>query len=648
MKKGLLILFLAVSAAVVAQKDTLITLGDDVVSSSEFLAVYNKNKDVGKDIDPKTPEEYLELYVNFKLKVKEAMEMGMDTLPKFKREFGGYRAQLAKPYLVDKKADEVLIEEAYERMQYEVRAGHIMMDLSADALPADTLEVYNKMMKLRKEILSGASFEDKAREISTDTYSARNGGDLGYFTVFNMVYPFESAAYQTEVGSVSKPVRSQFGYHLIKVYDKRAARGKVKVAHIFLISNDKTADNKKEEVEARIKEIYSQLQSGAEFELLVKQYSDDKKTIDRGGELPVFGLNEMFQEFEDQAYALENQGDYSEPFKTEIGWHIIKLVDKYPIAGFEESKDEIAQKVNKDQRSSMGVKSLIAKLKKEYNFKEYPKRLKDVYKVVDQSYMEGTWDPEKAAGLEKTLFVLNGLNYTQSDFARYLDATQRSGQKSKTVEQEVYKQYNNWINSSVIAYEDSQLEKKYPEFRLLVNEYHDGILLFDLTEEKIWNYAAKDSAGLYDFHQENKGKYMWGKRVNATIYSCSSVSVANKIAKSAGKGMSEEKILEKYNKESELTVISENGKFSKGQSKLVDAVDWTVGVSKIIEEDERAKFVVISEVLEPAPKELDEARGLVISDYQKELEQEWIEELRAKYTVKVNEPLFRDITKDIE
>ncbi|MCT4624735.1 MAG: peptidylprolyl isomerase [Schleiferiaceae bacterium] len=220
MRKGLLLLLLLqFSVALFAQKDTLITLGDDVISSEEFLAVYNKNKNVGKDIDPKTPEEYLELYINFKLKVKEATTLGKDTLPGFIREFGGYRAQLAKPYLVDKKTEEKVVAEAYERMQYEVRASHIMLDLPADALPADTLRVYNELMKVRKEIIAGASFEDKAKEISTDTYSAVNGGDLGYFTVFNMVYPFESAAYNTPQGEISMPVRSPYGYHLVKTVD---------------------------------------------------------------------------------------------------------------------------------------------------------------------------------------------------------------------------------------------------------------------------------------------------------------------------------------------------------------------------------------------------------------------------------------------
>ena len=649
MKKGILFfLFVQFSLLTNAQNDTLLTLGDDVVSSQDFLAVYNKNKNVGKDIDPKTPEEYLELYINFKLKVKEAVDMGKDTLPGFVREFSGYRAQLAKPYLVDKKAEDEVIAEAYERMKQEVRAGHIMLDLPADALPSDTLAVYNRLLKVRKEILAGASFEDKAKEISTDTYSAVKGGDLGYFTVFNMVYPFETAAFTTPVGEVSMPVRSQFGYHLIKVYDKRANRGKVKVAQIYIASNEKMPAEKREEAEREVNEIYTQLTSGVEFELLCKQYSDDKSTSSKGGEMKPFGLNEMLYVFQEESFSLENVGDYTKPFKTEKGWHIVLLLEKIPVSSFEDSEKMIKDAIKGDVRSSKGVNSLIARLKNEYGFKEYTKRLRDYNKVIDNSFLEGKWDAQKAANLSKVLFVLDGKKYTQIEFTAYLGKNQRKTKAGSTVEKEVNKAYNSWVNTTIMQYENSRLEEKYPDFRLLVNEYRDGILLFDLTQELVWDKASKDTTGLKEFYNRNKENYMWGKRVNAATYSCINKSTANKVIKSLKKGMTMDEVLTKYNATSELNVKTDSSVYSKGQNTLIDSYEWSEGVSDIVVEDERSKFIYVYSVMEPEPKELFEARGLIISDYQKELEKEWIASLREKYPVEVNKPLFIEITKDID
>ncbi len=649
MKKGILFfLFIQFSLVSIAQNDTLITLGDDVVTSEDFLAVYNKNKNVGRDIDPKTPAEYLELYINFKLKVKEAVDMGKDTLPGFVREFGGYRAQLAKPYLVDKKAEDEVIAEAYERMEQEVRAGHIMLDLSADALPADTLATYNKLVKIRKEIIAGASFEEKAKEISTDTYSAVKGGDLGYFTVFNMVYPFESAAYNTPVGKVSMPVRTQYGYHLVKVYDRRANRGKVVVAQIYVSSSDKMNEERRAEAEREVNEIYTQLQSGVEFDLLCKQYSDDKMTSSKGGVMKAFGLNEMLYEFQEEAFALENVGDYTKPFKSEKGWHIVKLLEKIPVPSFEESERTIKESIKGDVRSSKGVNSLIVNLKKEYGFKEYSKRLKDYNRVVDASFLEGQWDAQKAASLNKLMFVLDGQKFTQKEFTAYLSKNQRKTRPGSTVEKELNKAYTSWVNSTIMQYENSRLEEKYPEFRLLVNEYRDGILLFDLTQELVWDKASKDTTGLKEFYESNRDDYMWGDRVNAVIYSCVSKSTATKVIKSLKKSMTMDKVLEKYNVSSELNVKADSSLFSLGQNEFVDSLSWSEGASEIVTVDERYKFLYVYSVHKPEPKELYEARGLIISDYQKELEKEWIESLRDKYPVKVNEQLFLRITANID
>ena len=631
-----------------AQDQTLFTIGDEPVTAQEFKAVYLKNRDIGKDIDPKSPREYLDLYINFKLKVREAREMGMDTMPSFVREFTNYRKQLAQPYLEDRSVDSILLNEAYERLKFEVHAAHIMVDLLPDALPEDTLAAYNKLMNVRAQAEKGTPFDVLARKYSTDPGSASNGGDLGFFTVFNMVYPFETAAYNTPVGEISKPVRSQYGYHIVKVLDKRPNRGTVQVKHIFLISNDKTDSAKAAAAEARAAEIYQRLTAGEEFDQLARQFSEDKNTAEQGGLLPPFGLNAMMTAFEDASFGLDNPGDFSKPFQTSIGWHIVQLVEKKPMATFEESKRELEQKISRDSRSAKSREVFMANLKKEYNFTENAKRLAEIYKVVDETILNGTWDPERAAKLKRTLFTLDGLEYNQQEFVSYLATEQKRGLKSQTPEQEVYKKYNAFVNKVLMDYENSKLEEKYPDFKLLVQEYHDGILLFDLTQQKVWNKASQDSIGLENFYETNKNNYMWPERVEAFVYSCETEKIAKKVLKMAEKGESTESIEAKFNQESQLNVVSQNGKYAKGQNKAVDAVAWQNNTATLVEQDGRFMVVRIVEVIQPEPKALEEARGMIISDYQKQLEADWIAELKARYPVTINEEEFRSLEDQLK
>ncbi len=649
MKKILVLCAILFSGYVNAQQQALFSINDEQISADEFKAVYLKNRDIGKDIDPKTPREYLDLFINFKLKVKEARDLGMDTLPNFKREFINYRNQLAQPYLEDRSVDSMLLNEAYNRMLQEVRAAHIMVDLAPNALPADTLAAYKNIMNLRAQIIKGTiSFENQAKKFSTDPGSKDNGGDLGYFTVFDMVYPFENAAYNTPVGEISMPVRSQYGYHIVKVLDKRPSSGTVQVKHIFLISNEKTEEEKANAAAQRIQEIYVRLQGGEDFDQLARQFSDDKNTSEQGGLLKPFGINTMMREFETESFALKNSGDYSKPFKTSIGWHIVKLVSREPVAGFKESSSSLEQQISRDSRSAKSREMFLAKLKKEYKYTEQPKRLKEVSKTVNEGYFTGTWDPKTASKLNKTLFTLNGVNHSQQEFVAYLAENQKNGSTETNVEQAVYAAYNSYVNNTIMEYEDSQLETKYPEFKLLVNEYHDGILLFDLTQEKVWNKASRDSVGLDTYYEANKTNYMWPDRVDAGVYSCESEKVAKKVEKFLKKGATTAEVETKFNKESQLVVVAETGKYVKGQNQAVDKATWATNAVTIVGLDGRFIVVKIAEVLPAQPKKLEEARGLVISDYQKQLENDWITSLKNTYTVKVNEDVYNALEAELK
>lgn len=627
---------------------TLFTVANDTITAEEYMAVYNKNRNLGEDIDPKTPTEYLDMYINFKLKVHEAKELGMDTMPSFVREYSSYRDQLAKPYLTDKDVTQELINEAAERMKYDVKASHIMIAIPRGASPADTLKAYNEAVSIMEKVKKGADFAKMAEQFSADTYSAKQGGDLGYFTVFNMVYPFESAVYNADLGELVGPVRTRFGYHIIKKTDQREARGEIIVNHIMLVSNEKTPDDKKEAAEQKIQEIYKELQAGADFETLAKQYSEDKSSAKKGGRLLGFGINKMYIEFEDAAFALQNSGDYSEPVKTEIGWHIIQLVEHFSVPSKEDAYNELKSKINKDTRSQQSRISVIKKLKKEYAYKEYPATMKLAFAQVDDSFLEGKYKAEKIKSAKKVMFEFANREYTVGDFLNTIASNKMVVSKGVSLSNALSQAYESYSENELLEYEKSQLAKKYPEYRLLSREYFEGILLFDLTEQKVWRKSVSDTTGLKEYYASHGDKYQWKERYNAYIVDAATVKIAKKAVKMLKKGATTSEVVAALNEESQLNVKIDSSVYEAGTNAVVDSAEKTVGFGKPTEQDGRFMVVGINEIIPAGAKTYDEARGLVISDYQNYLEEEWIMNLKESYEVKVNDEVLEKVVKQLE
>jgi peptidyl-prolyl cis-trans isomerase SurA len=623
----------------------LMTIGDRKVTVGEFGSVYHKNNTVVAAKDNKSLNDYVDLFVNFKLKVREAEDLGLDTAKSFKDELAGYRKQLSQPYLTDKDVNEKLLKETYNRLQLDIKASHILVKCNENALPKDTLEAYNKIMKIRARILKGEDFNKVASEkgISDDPSAKENGGDLGYFTALQMVYPFETAAYTTKVGEISMPVRTRFGYHIIKVYDTRKARGEVLVAHIMVKTPAKMSKEDSLTSATKINEIYNKLKSGEKFEDMARQFSDDKPSAKKGGELPWFGINKMPVEFEEAAFTLQNKGDYSSPIKTQYGWHIIKLLDKKELSSFDAMKNELKVKVTKDSRSQAGRASLIAKIKTEYAFKENLKMRDEFYKIIDSTLFEGRWDIAKAAALKKPMFNFNDKIYSQKDFANYISNHQSKRTKSdiKMVVNNLYKQF---VDESAIAYEESRLDEKYPEFKALMQEYRDGILLFELTDQKVWSKATKDSVGSKEFYEKNKNNYLWDERADATIYSCSDVKIAKQVHNLLKNNKSEKDILAEVNQKSQLNLQVESRVFNKGENEWVDK-NWAPGISADIvsEKDKKIVIVFVSKLLKPEPKSYLDSKGLVTADYQNYLEKEWLTQLKEKYKVIVDKNILATV-----
>lgn len=646
--KSLFFVFIFSSRAILAQtpsaEPVLMKIGNDNITKNEFERVYYKNNNKETANDEKSVREYLELFINYKLKVKEAEAMKMDTVQSFRDELGGYRKQLAQPYLTDKNVSEELIKEAYERMKKDVNASHILIKLNSDALPKDTLAAYNKAMKIREKLLKGADFAKMARDSSDDPSAKENGGDLGYFTSLQMVYPFETAAFTQKPGTISMPVRTRFGYHIIKVNDVRNAIGEIHVAHIMVKSAASESDSLKENAKKRIDEIYGKLKAGEKFEDLVAQYSDDRGTQKTGGVLPWFGTGRMVPEFEKAAFALQKDSDITAPIQTSYGWHIIKRLEKRGLPSFEEKKNELKNQVTRDSRSEMSKTALINRIKKENGFMEYAKNKDEFIRTLDSNIVNGTYSDTLAATMTKPVFTLAGKNYTQKDFATYLQShqTKRTGSSPQAIG---YSQFEQYVNEMCINHEESQLDKKYPEFNALMQEYRDGILLFDLTDKMVWSKAVKDSAGLEDFYNKNKKNYMWSERAEATVYTCANAEIAERVRKMLKKGKSDNDISGEINKESSLNLTIKDGKFAKGENEFVDTVKWEVGISPDIAKNNQVTFVKIKSLLPPQPKTLEEAKGLVTSDYQNYLEKTWITELRGKYPVKVDESVLSTVYK---
>lgn len=634
----------------------LLTIGEHEITVSEFLAVYQKNNVEGEVLDRKSLEEYLELYINFRLKVREAEDLGLDTIPSFVNELKGYRDQLAKPYFVDEELNMQLLEQAYERKQWDVRASHILITLDQFAPPADTLEAYNRMMEIRSRIVGGGEdFNDVAEEVSEDP-SARdmpsrgfqparkgNKGDIGYFSVFDMVFPFEEATYNLQVGEVSMPVRTQFGYHLIKLQTKMPALGRVQVAHLFL-QNPQTPDEEKSlHLKSKADSLYGAVKAGGDWDELVRKFSDDKSSSTNGGILPWFGSNRMVPQFVDGIRSISEEGQISEPIYTTYGWHIIKLVETKPVGSFEEEKDGLRQSLTRDARANLSKESIIKSVKNEAEFKKYDKALAAFYKVVDSAIYNRNWELEKAEKLTAKIAQLGNETYTQQEFAAYLAANQSINQK-ETIEQFVDRSFDKFIEDRVIAYKDARLEAMYPEFRLLVNEYRDGILLFELTDQKVWSKAIRDTTGLKEFFENNRDKYMWKQRLDAILITSSTQQGAEKAHSMAEKRMSIDQMKEAFQSDKKHDIIVTERLFETGNDAIVDKVEWGKGVSPVNNDaDARFGFAVVRGVVEPQHKTLSEARGIITADYQNYLEKNWLKELRQKYTVVVNPDVLSSI-----
>jgi peptidyl-prolyl cis-trans isomerase SurA len=623
-----------------ATSPSVLSVDGEDVSLEEFENIFRKNN---RDsvVTKAALDEYMELFINFKLKVHAAKAAGLDTVSKFRYELQGYRAQLARPYLTDQEKLDELMQEAYAHLQEEVRASHLLIECKPNALAADTLKAYNKIMDIRKKILAGESFESAAKKYSTDKSVEKNNGDLGYFTAFQMVYPFESAAYNTKIGEVTMPVRTQYGYHLLKVTGRRPARGEIHVAHIMVKPKKEDPNDASE---AKINEIYQKALEGKQtFQELCALYSEDVTTKNKGGELPWFGTNKMVSEFEEASYALKNDGDVSAPFKTSYGWHIVKRLGYKPLASYESMSKDIKAKVSKDVRAEKTKNSFLAKIGKEYNFVYNKKYINKLAAKADSSIYVGQLKASKGL-LKKVFFEVAGTSYTVNDFYQTM-ITRKGANTNLNPADYVKYEAKMFAEDKLMREEDSHLEEKYAAFRLLMKEYREGILLFELTDQLVWSKAVKDTLGLNNYFESNKASFMWPDRAEVVIYTCANDDIANRLRKMLESGKSPSEAASELNQGTQLNLQTEGGLFAREDREVLGKIKWTEGLSVNVPMNGQVMVVDIEELLNKSPKKLSEARGLVTSEYQNFLDKQWVEELRKTHTYKVNTEVLHSIAK---
>lgn len=635
---------------------TLFTYGKDPVSKQEFLKNYEKNTlNKQPDLSEKALREYLDLYALFKMKVKEAELQQLDTMPAIQTELQSYRKQLAKNYLTDKQVDEKLMKEAYERMKNDRHVMHILISIPPNMTPQDTFVRYKKADSIYTALTKGkADFATLAKLYSDDRGSKENGGDIGYITALQTLYPFENAVYNTPVGKISKPFRTPLGYHIVKVVDERPARGEVEVAQILFSTPESKGPDGVKDAQKNAEKVYKELKSGKNFDDMVKQYSDDRYTKNDNGKMQRFGVGRMVPAFEDAAFALKNPGDYSAPVQTQYGFHIIQLIKKYPLESFDSMRSTLKRKVENDSREQIAKDAFFEKIKEKNGFKENAASLDEliakVQKLPDTGRMAGAFSAKDFASMDKTLFTLGKNSYSQYDFMSYAEMMTRGrimGNREKNMK-DIYKMY---VDKVVDDFQEHKLEDENPEFKNLMTEYRDGIMLFELMDRNVWTKASKDTAGLEKFYEANKAKYQWEPGFSGTVYRFKNEEDFKKGMKLLeGKSkISNEDIAKAMNTESNPeAVVIQTGRFEYSKFNEVPKAEIKKGsLSQPIKNADGSYTVLKTDdtYSTSTQKSLKDAKGYVVAEYQDYLEKKWNADLKTKYPLKVDETVFMSMVK---
>ena len=639
--------FVAISALAQKKKDILLTIDENVISANEFKRVYKKNLDLVQEESQKSVDGYLQLFIDYKLKVAEAYSQDFHNSQSYRDDFAKYEEQLSRNYIFEDKVTSELAKEAYDRSLEEIDASHILVMVSYDAVPQDTLKAYNKIKLVRDRAVKGEDFATLAKKNSEEPNIEKTAGHLGYFTAFSLVYPFETAAYATEVGSVSEIVRTQFGYHIIKVHDRRNKAKEITVSHIMVSTKDTTKNYTPKE---RIQEIYALLKQGDSFENLAKQYSDDKNSGKNGGKLRRFSKGDLRSaSFEEAAYNIENPGDITEPVKSDFGWHIIRLEEKHSLPTYDEKKEMLERRVKEGSRSKIVTNAVNKKIKAKYGFVGGASYSPYFDTYVTKDVLGRNWKMDTIPASEnRKMFTIGDRELFFNDFAQYIYKRQAKSKQYKSRITLLADYYDEFETFALKTYFRDKLEVENDEYAGIISEYRDGLLIFDVMGKNVWRKAKKDTVGQQKYFEANRGKYQWEQRINAEIIGTSKQEISKQVETLLKEGKTSDEIKTQLNADKKVNVILTKGVFELGERELPSGFKPQVGISKIYTENDSFIVVKVNEILPPGPKEFDEIKGKVLSDYQTYVEKTWMDGLRAKYNVEVNQKTLKRLKKELK
>jgi peptidyl-prolyl cis-trans isomerase SurA len=622
------------------------TVSGSKIQSGEFIRMYKKSSEPGKTL---SIDSYLDQFIIFKLKVADAISEGIDTTRAFRNELNGYRQQLAQSYLTDSRKKEELLKKAYQRTLTEINAWHILISLPPDPGPKDTLLAWDKAMDVKERILKGEAFEQVARGTSDDKSVLVNGGNLGYFTAFQMIMPFEDAAYSLRKGEISNPVRTPYGYHIIKVTDKRPSGGRVHVAHIMKVVPPGASEDVAKKAEEDINTIYSNLQDGASFSDLARTLSDHKESAAGGGVLNWFGAGEMIPDFAEAAFSIPDTGSYTKPVRTLYGWHIIKLIEKRAPGSFEETRSFLESKMNQSYLNAISKKELVNKLKKEYKFRIDSEIYRWFIRNTDTLIIQGLKKYNRDSLPAGNLYTFAKQSLTAKEFASYIE---KKGSMVVTKDSVYFIDSSIDARSSehILTYENSVLERKYPEFRYLMNEFHDGILLFEISGKRVWNRINNDSVALMKYYEDHKYEHLSKKGIEAKIYNLRSPGQQKKLdaayARYSGKPDADSRLSEKFNKKGAVNLTITDSTWFQGSDPDIDRIIWETGAQSFTWKG-FPSVVIIEKIIDPVPLPFNEIQGELMTGFQESLESDWIGQLKEKFTVKVDIDELNNVKKMI-
>lgn len=637
------------SANAQSKKNMLLTVEDTPVYKQEFLRVYKKNLELVKDESQKSIDGYLDLFIDYKLKVQEAYAQELDKKPAYIKEFKKYRAQLSRNYLFEEKIEEDMAREAYGRLQEQINAQHVLIMVGYDALPQDTLQAYNKAKKVRQKAMAGEDFSSLAAQYSEEPGAKERKGNLGYFTAFSMVYPFETAAYNTAVSGISTITRTSHGYHVIKILDRRPTGNEITVSHIMVATKK---DDSSFNAEERIGELYQLLQQGEKFEEVANQFSDDKNSGVSGGKLKPFSKGKLRSpKFEDAAFALQNPGDVSRPVQSSFGWHIIRLENVSDKKSFEEQRERLLAQGNRGERLMVVTSEIRSKIKEKYGFKGDADYATFFNGFVDKEVLNRRWEYDTLnTTLNKVIFTIGDRDFYYRDFAAHIDVRQkRPMPKSvKTLEATIKYMYDDFETVILQEYFRDKLEDENPEYAAVVNEYRDGLLIFEVMQRNVWDIAKADTVALQNYYNANAANYTWKDRMSVTILTSKEKGALDESKVLLTQGKTPEEVKEILNKDGKVRVLFSKGVYEKGSKQIpVDAV-FAKGASIIYVDSVGYTLLDVDAILPAGTKSFEDVRGNVMSEYQKQLEAAWMQSLRDTYSVKINKKVLKKIKKELK